>query len=186
MSGYIEVITGPMFAGKTEELIRRIKRLEYAKKNIVVLKPTIDKRYSIDEIVSHSNLRTKSYTISSSSEIMKYVYDDTYAVIIDEVQFLDMETPNVLNELANQGKRVIVSGLDKDFRGEPFGNMPSILAMAESVTKLTAICVKCGENATCTQRIINGLPARYTDEIVLVGAKESYEPRCRKCHEVIR
>lgn len=182
--GWIEVICGPMFAGKSEELIRRVKRLEYAKKNVVAFKPKIDNRYSEDEIVSHSKQHVKSFTISSSDEIMKYIKPDTYAVVIDEVQFLDEGIISIIDQLADSGKRVIVAGLDTDFRGEPFSIMPIILAKAEYVMKLTAICVKCGAPATRTQRIIDGVPASYQDPIVVVGASESYEPRCRHCHEV--
>lgn len=185
-NGSIEVICGPMFAGKSEEIIRRVKRIEYAKKKVICFKPKIDDRYSIDEIVSHNQNKKKSYVISSSEEIYSYVNEDTYAVVIDEVQFLDEGIIDVCCSLANQGIRVIVGGLDLDFRGEPFSIMPDLLARAESVTKLTAICVCCGENATRTQRIVNGMPAFFDDPIVIVGAKETYEPRCRKCHEVLR
>lgn len=184
--GWIEVITGPMFAGKTEELIRRIKRLEYAKKNIIVFKPVIDNRYAENEVVSHNNNRTKSVNIASVKEIFDHVTNDTDVVAVDEVQFLEPETVEILNYLADKGKRVIVSGLDTDFRGEPFSFMPKLIAIAEFVTKLTAVCVKCSAPATRTQRIVNGKPAKYMDPIVLIGASESYEARCRKCHKVYR
>lgn len=182
--GWIEVITGPMFAGKTEELIRRIKRLQYADQNIVVFKPAIDTRYANDEVVSHNNSRTRSISINKASEIMEYVNDETNVVAIDEIQFLDQEAVAICEYLADQGKRVIVSGLDRDFRGEPFSFMPKLLSLAEYVTKLSAICVKCHTPATRTQRIINGRPANYHDPIILVGAKDTYEARCRDCHEV--
>ncbi|OQX93653.1 MAG: thymidine kinase [Tenericutes bacterium 4572_104] len=182
--GWIEVITGPMFAGKTEELIRRIKRLEYANRNIVVFKPAIDNRYAENEVVSHNNNRTRSISISKASDIMQYIREDTDVVAIDEIQFLDEEVVDICEYLADQGKRVIVSGLDRDFRGEPFSFMPKLLALAEYVTKLSAICVKCHTPATRTQRIIDGRPANYDDPIILVGAKDSYEARCRDCHEV--
>lgn len=182
--GWIEVICGPMFAGKSEELIRRVKRLQYAKKNVVCFKPQIDNRYSESEIVSHSKFKTKSINISSSEDILKHVDKDTYAVVIDEVQFLDSGVIDVVTKLANEGKRVICAGLDNDFRGEPFSIMPMLLAKAEFVSKLTAICVKCGAPATRTQRIVNGIPAFYEDPITLVGAAEAYEPRCRHCHDV--
>ena len=182
--GWIEVITGPMFAGKTEELIRRVKRLEFAKQNVVVFKPVIDNRYAMAEVVSHNHNRTKSISISSSSEILKNVQEDTDVVAIDEIQFLDEEAVAICEYLADQGKRVIVSGLDRDFRGEPFSFMPKLLAIAEDVTKLTAICVVCHTPATRTQRILNGKPANYTDPIILVGALDSYEARCRHCHQV--
>lgn len=185
-NGWIEVICGPMFAGKSEELIRRVKRLEYAKKNTLVFKPKIDNRYSEDEIVSHSKHHTKSINIESSDDVLKYVKKNKNvdAVVIDEVQFLDEGIVNVCNDLANQGIRVIVAGLDMDFKGEPFKNVPQLLAKAEFITKLTAICVKCGAPATMTQRIFNGEPAKKDDPIVIVGASECYEPRCRHCHEL--
>lgn len=182
--GSIEVICGPMFAGKTEELIRRVRRLEYAHLNVVILKPMIDDRFSTEEIVSHNNTRIRSFLIEKSSEIMKFVHHETDVVIIDEVQFLDKEVVRTIELLADSGVRVIVAGLDRDFRGEPFGVMSDILALAEDVTKLSAICVKCGAPATRTQRVINGVPAKYTDPIVLVGDTEKYEARCRHCHEV--
>lgn len=182
--GWIEVITGPMFAGKTEELIRRIRRLQYAKRNIVVFKPKIDFRYADDEVVSHNDSRTKSIPITKASEIMDNIDADTDVVAVDEIQFLDEEAVEICEYLADQGIRVIVSGLDRNFRGEPFSFMPKLLSLAEDVTKLSAICVKCQSPATRTQRIINGKPANYNDPIILVGAQDSYEARCRSCHEV--
>ena len=182
--GWIEVITGPMFAGKSEALIRRIKRLEYAHKKTLVFKPKIDNRYSENEIVSHSKIKTRSINIETAQDILKYVDRDTEAVVIDEVQFLDHEIVHVAEDLADRGIRVIVAGLDRDFRGEPFQNIPELLALAEDVTKLTAICMRCGAPATRTQRLVNGEPASYDDPIIIVGASESYEPRCRHCHEV--
>jgi len=184
--GWIEVVCGPMFAGKTEELLRRVRRLEYAKKSIVVFKPSIDNRFSDSEVVSHNNNRTKSVNISYARQIFDYVDESTDVVAIDEIQFLDEEAVAICEYLASRGKRVIVSGLDKDFRGEPFSFMPKLLAIAEYVTKLTAICVCCGIPATRTQRMVNGKPARYNDPIVLIGAEESYEARCRSCHKVYR
>ncbi len=183
-NGFIEVVCGPMFAGKTEELIRRIKRLEYAKQNVLVFKPLIDTRYDQDEIVSHNMSKKPSIIIDKSIEIIDYVKDDTDAVVIDEVQFFDQEIVQIAEDLADKGIRVIVGGLDRDFRGEPFGPMPNLLSRAEFVTKLTAICVKSGLPATRTQRIIDGKPANYKDPTILVGANESYEPRSRHYHEV--
>ena len=182
--GWIEVICGPMFAGKSEELIRRIKRIEYAKKKVIVFKPLIDNRYSEDEVVSHNKRKTKCYNLASSKDVSKYITDDTYAVAFDEVQFMDEGIINVCQELADRGIRVICAGLDNDFKGEPFSIMPQLLCLAEDVTKLTAICNVCGSNATRTQRIVNGIPASYDDPIIIVGASEAYEPRCRHCHEV--
>ena len=184
--GQIEIICGPMFAGKTEELIRRANRMEYAKKKYLVFKPTIDDRYSTTEIVSHSNYRKNSICIKHSSEILSYITDDIQAVIVDEAQFFDIDIIGVCEWLANRGLRVICGGLDCDFKGSPFPVMANLLARAEYITKLTAICNVCGDPATRTQRIIDGQPAYEDDPIVLVGAKEAYEPRCRKCHMVLK
>ena len=184
--GWIEVICGPMFAGKTEELIRRVIRMDYAKKNYIIFKPTIDDRYSISEVVSHNKRKVNAICVTNSSKIDKYLTEDHEAVIIDEVQFFDEAVVEKAHELAERGLRVIVGGLDTDFRGVPFNNVAMLLARAEKVTKLTAICVCCGEEATKTQRIINGMPAKFDDPIILVGEKESYESRCRRCHAVRR
>ncbi|QVK19646.1 thymidine kinase [Mycoplasmatota bacterium] len=182
--GWIEVICGSMFAGKTEELIRRIKRLQYAKKNILVFKPNIDDRYSLDEVVSHSGMSIKSIIIDEPMDILKHIDGRIDAVAIDEIQFLDEKVVTIVDYLADKGIRVIVAGLDRDFRAEPFGPMPELLTKAEFVTKLTAICSVCGAPATRTQRLVNNRPASFHDPIVLVGASESYEPRCRHCHQV--
>ncbi len=183
-NGFIEVVCGPMFAGKTEELIRRIRRLQYAKQNIIVFNPKLDDRFSQTELVSHNNNRTSAYFIEKSTDAYQYVDKSTNAVVFDEAQFFDMEIVKVADDLADKGIRVIIGGLDTDFRGEPFGPMPYLLAKAEFVTKLTAICVKTGEPATRTQRIVNGNPADYYEDIILVGANESYESRSRHAHEV--
>ena len=183
--GWIEIICGPMFAGKTEELIRRITRMDYAKKKYIVFKPSIDNRYSFSEIASHSDKRCEAININKPIEIYDHLTDDVQAVVIDEVQFFDESMIDIVSNLASRGLRVICGGLDTDFKGEPFGIMPTLLAIAEKVTKLTAICVVCGEEATKTQRIIDGHEAYADDPIVLVGAKESYEARCRKCHKVL-
>ena len=183
--GWIEVICGCMFAGKTEELIRRINVLSYARKNILVFKPKIDDRYSITEIASHAGSKVPCIVISEAKEILDHVNYDTDVVAIDEVQFFDEDVVDICEYLADSGLRVMVAGLDKDFRGEPFGVLPDLLTRAEFVTKLTAVCAKCGAPATRTQRIINGKPASFNDPIVLVGAKEAYEPRCRHCHEIV-
>ena len=173
-----------MFAGKTEELIRRINVLSYAKMKIIVFKPRIDDRYSAIEIVSHSGIKVPCLVINKAAEILKEIKVDTQVVVIDEVQFFDADIVDICEYLADKGIRVIVAGLDKDFRGEPFGVMPQLLTRAEFVTKLTAVCTKCGAPATRTQRLVNGKPASFNDSIVLVGAVEHYEPRCRHCHEV--
>ena len=184
--GWIEVICGPMFAGKTEELIRRANRLEYAKKKYLVFKPTIDDRYSTTEIVSHSNYRKNSICVKSSNDVLEYITDEIRAVIIDEVQFFDENIIQVAEWLADKGLRVICGGLDCDFRGNPFKIVAELLARAENVTKLNAICNVCGQPATRTQRIIDGQPAYEDDPIILVGATEAYEPRCRCCHMVLK
>lgn len=184
LGGRIEVITGPMFAGKSEELIRRINRLKYAKKNFLVFKPLLDDRYSETEVVSHRNRREKSIPISKPEEIYNYFKENTEVICIDEVQFFDEKIIDIIDELANKGLRIIVSGLDTDFKGNPFMVTAKLLAKAEFVTKLTAICAKCGKEATMTQRLINGQIPSVNDEVILVGASESYEPRCRHCHEV--
>lgn len=184
--GWIEVICGGMFAGKTEELIRRITRIQLAKREVVVFKPVIDNRYGKDDVVSHSQRRIKSIAINNSSELLDHLDHLPYAVAIDEAQFFDEKIIEIAEYLADHGVRVIVAGLDRDFRGEPFGVMPDFLARAEYVTKLQAICQVCGEPATRTQRIIDGQPAYYDDPIILVSAKEKYEARCRRCHSVPR
>lgn len=183
--GWLEVICGCMFAGKTEELIRRINVLSYARKNILVFKPKIDDRYSTTEIASHAGSKVPCIVISEAKEILNHVNYDTDVVAIDEVQFFDEDVVDICEYLADSGLRVMVAGLDKDFRGEPFGVLPDLLTRAEFVTKLTAVCAKCGAPATRTQRIINGKPASFNDPIVLVDAKEAYEPRCRHCHEIV-
>jgi len=183
--GWIEVISGCMFAGKTEELIRRIKVLEYAKKNILVFKPRIDNRYSDTKVYSHAGSSVESIVIDEAKDILKYLNDKVEVIAIDEVQFLGEDVVYICNELANMGKRVMCAGLDMDFKEEPFGIMPRLITQAEFVTKLTAVCSVCGAPATRTQRIIDGKPAKFDDPIILVGANEAYEARCRHCHEVI-
>lgn len=182
--GWIEFITGSMFSGKSEELIRRIKRARYAKQRVQVFKPAIDKRYSEVAVVSHNGNQAEAEAVHSPEEILQKVDEATNVVAIDEIQFFPEEIVEVCEQLANSGKRVICAGLDLDFRGEPFGPSPLLLAKAEFVTKLQAICIKCGNPATKTQRLIDGKPANYHDPIIQVGAAESYEARCRHCHEV--
>jgi len=182
--GWIETISGCMFAGKTEELIRRIKVLEFAKKEIMVFKPVIDNRYSETRVVSHAGSSVESYVVNDALEILEMIKPTTQVVAIDEVQFFDDDICAVCNELADRGIRVMAAGLDTNFKGEPFGPMPQLMTEAEFVTKLAAVCNKCGAPATRTQRIVNGKPASYNDPIILVGAAESYEARCRHCHEL--
>jgi len=182
--GSVEVICGSMFSGKTEELIRRIRRVQYAKQSLMVFKPKLDDRYSVNEVVSHNGLSAMARPVDCSADILEQVHVDVDVVAIDEAQFFDEKIVDIVNQLADTGHRVILAGLDQDFRGEPFGSMPDLLAMAEFVTKLQAVCVVCGEPASRTQRLINGEPAGYDDPIILVGASESYEARCRHHHEV--
>ena len=178
-TGWIEVICGSMFSGKTEELIKRINRAQYAKQKIQAFKPALDDRYDKDYIVSHSRLKTLSKPISDINDVLKLVDDDTDIVAIDEAQFFSNDIIDVCNTLADKGKRVIVAGLDQDYRGKPFGPMPFLMAIAEYVTKNLAICVKCGNPANRTQRLV------HDDKTILVGTTDIYEARCRNCHEVI-
>lgn len=182
--GWIEIITGPMFAGKSEELIRRLRTLSYAHKKIVSFKPAIDDRYDKTKIASHDGEMFDAYAIKSAKDIYQFVDDKTEVVAIDEVQFFGTEISDIIEDLADKGMRVICAGLDLDFRGEPFGPMPTLLSRAEFVTKLSAACTICGCAATRTQRLIDGNPANYDDPVILVGAKESYQARCRKHHIV--
>ena len=182
--GWIELIVGPMFAGKSEELIRRVKTLSYTKMHIIAFKPAIDDRYDKTAIASHNGAKYEAYAIKNAHSILEIVKPDTQVVAIDEIQFFDMSIVSICEELADRGIRVIAAGLDLDFKGEPFGPMPELLARAEFVTKLTAVCTICGCAATRTQRLIDGKPANYDDPIIQVGAKENYEARCRKHHIV--
>lgn len=166
-----------MFSGKTEELVRRVKRAQYGRQKVQVFKPRIDNRYSQDHVQSHDANRILSTPVDHAREILELVEDNTRVVGIDEIQFFDESVIDVCNKLAYRGIRVIVAGLDMDFRGQPFGPMPKLLAIAESVTKLSAICVVCGNPASRSQRMVGG------EGIVAVGAKEMYEARCRFCHE---
>ncbi|MCL5773174.1 MAG: thymidine kinase [Firmicutes bacterium] len=184
--GWLEVVCGSMFSGKSEELIRRVTRARIAKQKVQVFKPSIDKRFSVKDVVSHSGLTFQALSVTHPEDIVSYVNDDTQVVAIDEVQFFPPEIVDICQKLADNGRRVIVAGLDQDFKGEPFGPVPKFLAVAEVVDKLQAICVKCGNTASRSQRIINGKPAHYDSPIVLVGASEAYEARCRQCHEVPR
>jgi len=182
--GWIEVICGSMFSGKSEELIRRVHRVQIAKKKIQIFKPTIDNRYAVQYIYSHNGTKVEAINITKSKEISERIEPDTEAVAIDEAQFYDDDIVLVCQKLADQGKRVIIAGLDQDFRGEPFGPIPKLLAVAEYIDKLQAICMVCGNTASRTQRLVDGQPAKYSDPTILIGAQESYEARCRKCHTI--
>ena len=185
-SGYLEVICGSMFSGKTEEMIRRLRRAVIARQKVQVFKPKIDNRYDEQKVTSHAGLDFEAVPISSSDELIKNLNDDTTVVGIDETQFLDDGIIEVIEKMLGKGIRVIAAGLDMDFRGEPFGCMPFLMAKAEKVDKVQAICMVCGEPASRTQRLVDGKPAHYEDPVVIVGASEMYEARCRKHHIVPR
>ncbi len=184
-TGRIEIICGSMFCGKTEELIRRVRRAVIAKQNVQVFKPGIDTRYGIERVTSHNGQNIEATAVAKSRDIFSHLIPTTTVIAIDEIQFFDEEIVSVVDDLAERGLRVIGAGLDMDFRGVPFGPIPGLLARAEEVVKLQAICVICGDPATRTQRLVNGQPARFSDPIILVGAAEAYEARCREHHEVI-
>jgi thymidine kinase len=176
-AGWIEVIAGSMFSGKSEELIRRLRRAQIARRTVQIFKPRIDNRFGDDHIISHSEMRIPSQTLDSSRELLARVLPETEVVGIDEGQFFDLELPAVCNTLADQGKRVIVAGLDQDYLGKPFEPIPQLLAIAEYITKTLAICMVCGSPANHTQRLV------ASSERVLVGAQGTYEARCRSCFD---
>lgn len=184
--GWVEVICGSMFSGKTEELIRRVTRVIIARQKVQVYKPGLDTRYEHEKVTSHSGTDFRAKPVARAADILGDLDPDTEVVAIDEAQFFDSTISDVCSELAGRGLRVIVAGLDMDFRGEPFGPIPALMAQAERVDKLQAICQHCGAPASRTQRLINGNPASYDDPVILVGAEEVYEARCRLCHRVPR
>jgi thymidine kinase len=175
--GWIEVICGPMFSGKSEELIRRLRRAMIARKRVQVFKPLIDNRYSLDEIVSHGDIRMKSEVVGSGPEILAKLDWRTQVVGIDEANFLGAEVVEIANQLADSGKQVIIGGLDTDYLGRPFAPIPELLALAESITKTLAICMRCGNPAKHTQRLVE------SEDLIVVGAAGMYEARCRRCFE---
>ncbi len=182
--GHIELICGSMFSGKTEELIRRLRRAEIAKQRIQVFSHKLDTRYGADQLASHSGANWNAVPVQRAEQILEQLDPAATVVAIDEAQFFDDQITRVVDTLADRGVRVLIAGLDLDFRGEPFGPMPLLLAQAEQVDKLSAICVVCGAPASRTQRLINGAPAKYDDPVIFVGASEVYEARCRDCHQV--
>lgn len=183
--GWIEVISGVMFSGKSEELLRRVRRATLAKKEVQVFKSHLDDRYGgLSRINTHDGGQIRSEPISTSTELAERVQRSTAVVAVDEVQFLDDGVVDVANALADSGVRVILAGTDMDFRGQPFGPMPALLAIAERVDKLQAICVRCGQLATRNQRLVDGRPAPAEGPTIKVGGLETYEARCRTCHEV--
>ncbi|RME75996.1 MAG: thymidine kinase [Chloroflexi bacterium] len=175
-----------MFSGKTEELIRRVKRAEIARQKVQVFKPRLDNRYQAEKVSSHSGSYYDAIVVDRAADIAALIDEDTNVVAIDEVQFFDWTIAELCEKLANEGRRVILAGLDMDFRGEPFGPIPLLMAQAEMVDKLQAICMVCGAPASRTQRLIDGKPANYDDPVILVGASEVYEARCRQHHIVPR
>lgn len=186
-AGWIEVISGVMFAGKSEELIRRVRRAIIARRRVQVFKSHLDRRYTgLYSVSSHDGTELDASPVDSAAEIFRLVRPESQLVAIDEAQFLDPDIVPVATTLASRGVRVILAGTDTDFRGEPFGAMGDLMAIAELVDKLQAICVVCGDPACRNQRLINGKPARYDSPTIMVGGRESYEARCRHCHEVPR
>lgn len=185
-SGLIEVICGSMFCGKTDELIRRLRRATIARQKVQVFKPSIDNRYEEQKVASHAGSTFEANPVSCSKDILDRLADNVTVVGIDEAQFFDEDIVSVIQQMADHGIRVIAAGLDQTFNGEPFGCMPELMSLAERVDKLQAICMVCGEPASRTQRLVNGKPARYDDPIIIVGASEMYEARCRKHHIVPR
>lgn len=184
MTGSLEVITGSMFSGKTDELIRRLRRATIARQKVQVFKPSVDDRYHSEMVTSHAGGQFEATSIEKAEAIRHEVAGDTTVVAIDEAQFFDEMILKVCRDMADEGRRVIVAGLDTDFRGNPFGSIPWLMATAERVDKLHAICMVCGKPATRTQRLIDNAPARASDPIIVVGASDLYEARCREHHEV--
>jgi len=185
--GWIEVVCGVMFSGKSEELIRRVRRALIAKRRVQVFKSHLDERYSgLYHVSSHDGRTVEAVPVDSPEQISRALLPDTQVVAIDEAQFLPIGIVELATALAASGRRVILAGTDTDFRGEPFGPMPQLLAVAEQVDKLHAICVLCGNPASRNQRLIDGRPARYDSPTIMVGGDESYEARCRSCHSVPR
>lgn len=183
-AGSLEVICGSMFSGKSEELIRRLHRAQWAQLNVAVFKHFFDNRKSNEHIVSHNGTKLPAYALRNPQDIFMHNTSEMHVVGIDEVQFFSQDIIPIICALIDHGKRVIVAGLDLDFRGKPFGCMPTLLALADSITKLKAICIVCGQDAHFTQRLVNGNPARAQDPLILVGAQEAYQARCRVCHVV--
>lgn len=185
-NGSVEVITGSMFSGKTDELIRRLRRASIAKQSLQVFKPKLDTRFGEDQVASHAGSAFEATPIDMPEDIFGLLREDTTVVAVDESQFFNESICEVVHALAERGLRVIVAGLDTDFRAQPFGPLPAIMAQAERVDKLHAICMVCAGPASRTQRLIDGKPAHYNDPVVIVGASELYEARCRQHHEVPR
>ncbi len=184
-TGSLEVICGPMFSGKTEELIRRLRRAQIAKQNVAIFKHAIDNRYNIECVTSHNGVKLQAHAIDNGIFITEQTEKNNYAVVgIDEVQFFNSDIITTICDLVENGTRVIAAGYNLDFRGVPFGPMPTLLAIADSLTKLHAICTVCGNEAMYTQRLTNNKPAKYNEPLILIGAEERYTARCRACYEI--
>ena len=177
-AGWIEVVTGSMFSGKSEELIRRVRRAQIARQRVQLFKPRVDDRYAQDEIVSHSDMKMPSQTVATAREILERLDDRTEVVAVDEAQFFDASLVGIVEGLANRGLRVIVAGLDQDYTGRPFDPMPQLLAVAEYVDKMLAICMRCGAPANRSQRLVE------SRDVVVVGGAKQYEARCRRCFQI--
>jgi thymidine kinase len=185
MQGSLEVICGPMFSGKSEELIRRLRRAKIAQQTTITFKPHIDHRYGLEFVVSHNGSKVEARPLNNVHDIITIVNEVNASVIgIDEAQFFSQDIVSVICQLVNNNKRVIVAGLDLDFRGAPFGCIPLLLAVADKVSKLQAICTQCGHDAHFTQRLVNGNPAKFDDPIIMIGAQEAYQARCRGCYSI--
>ncbi|BDC34262.1 thymidine kinase [Candidatus Dependentiae bacterium Noda2021] len=183
--GYLEVICGPMFSGKSEELIRRLRRAQIAQQHVLCVKHVLDDRWSVEHIVSHNGSMFKTRPLTNIQDILTLVESSQADVVgIDEAQFFSENLLTIVQALIKLRKRVIIAGLDLDFRGVPFGAMPTLMAISDTVTKLTAICTLCGDEAALSQRLINGSPARHDQAVVLIGAQEAYQARCRGCYQI--
>lgn len=185
--GTLEVICGPMFSGKSEELIRRIRRAKIARQKVMTFKHRLDDRHGIEYVVSHDGNKVEAYPLDQVEKILEMtLHQDIDVIGVDEAQFFSQEIIPIICTLVEAGKRIIIAGLDLDFRATPFGCMPILLAIADQVTKLRAICTECGDEASLTQRLVNGAPAKYDDPIILIGAQESYQARCKDCYRIDR
>ncbi|MBY0110275.1 MAG: thymidine kinase [Candidatus Babeliaceae bacterium] len=182
--GTLEVICGSMFSGKSEELIRRIRRAEFAQQHVQVFKHSLDTRKTIEHINAHSGYKYPATAAESAHAIKESLLPETYIIAIDEIQFFDENIVPLCMELIGQKKRVIVAGLDLDFRGLPFGKMPELLSLSDNVTKLKAVCNNCGADAHHTQRLVSGKPADFNDPLIQIGAEDCYQARCRNCFEI--
>lgn len=182
--GTLEVICGPMFSGKSEELIRRLRRAMIAKQRVLAFKHNLDNRQTLEYIASHDGRKTKAYAVDTVEDIRKRLTIDLDVIGIDEVQFFNYDIVSLIHQLVREGKRIIVAGFELDFRGLPMSCMPTLMACADSVTKLHAICIICGKDAHFSQRLVNGKPASYNDPTIVIGAQECYQARCRDCHVI--